>query len=214
MTALKSNKGIVYVLTNSTMPGLIKIGMTTRENVESRMNELYSTGVPIPFECAYACEVKVTDCAKIEKALHIAFEPNRVNKNREFFSIKPEQAIVILELFDRKDITDEVAAEIDNDLTVDDKIAGEKIKTIRRPPLNFTEMGIPAGSVLTYVNDSNILATVIADRKVIFNNEETSLTAIIKKLHNLTLSVQPTKYWEYDGKNLRDIYDDTYTIDE
>ncbi len=209
-----NNKGIVYVLTNSVMPGLVKIGMTTRENVESRMNELYSTGVPIPFECAYACEVKVTDCAKIEKALHIAFEPNRVNKNREFFSIKPEQAIAILELFDRKDVTNEVAAEIDNDLTVDDKIAGEKIKAIRRPPLNFTEMGISIGSILTYVNDNNIIATVITARKVRYNNEETSLTAIIKRLHNLTQAVQPTKFWAFEGRNLRDIYDDTYTIDE
>ena len=79
------NKGIVYVLTNSAMPGLVKIGMTTRDSVDARMKELYSTGVPVPFECAYACEVSSSDCVKIENALHTAFAPNRVNANREFF---------------------------------------------------------------------------------------------------------------------------------
>ena len=212
--ANQNNKGIVYVLINSAMPGLVKIGMTTRDSVDARMSELYSTGVPVPFECAYACEVDASDCAKIEKALHIAFEPNRVNKNREFFTLKPEQAIVILELFDRKDITKEVATEIENDLTNDDKVAVEKAKISRRPPLNFFEMGIPEGSVLTYVKDPNIKVRVTSHRKVEYDGEETSLTAIIKELHNLTLAEQPTKYWEFDGKNLRDIYDETYTFEE
>ena len=40
--------GIVYLLTNPVMPGLVKIGMTTREDMDSRMRELYSTGVPVP----------------------------------------------------------------------------------------------------------------------------------------------------------------------
>ncbi len=209
-----NNKGIVYVLTNTAMPGLVKIGMTTRENVESRMNELYSTGVPIPFDCAYACEVNAVDCAKIEKALHTAFEPNRVNKNREFFTMKPEQAIAILELFNRKDITEELSQEIENELTVDDKIASEKAKIVRRPPLNFKEMGIEIGSMLTYVNDDSITAKVVSERRVEFNGDETSLTAIIIKLHNLPRAVQPTKYWEFEGRNLRDIYDETYTFEE
>lgn len=134
MDKKKDKIGIVYVLTNSTMPGLVKIGMTTRESIDARMKELYSTGVPVPFDCVYACEVKVSDCAKIEKALHKAFEPNRVNANREFFSIKAEQATAILELFNRKDITSEVTAEIENDLTPEDKVAGEKNKVRSSSP--------------------------------------------------------------------------------
>lgn len=212
--ANQDNKGIVYVLTNSAMPGLVKIGMTTRGNIDARMKELYSTGVPVPFDCVYACEVKVSDCAKIEKALHKAFEPNRINANREFFNIKAEQATAILELFDRKDITNEVTAEIENDLTPEDKAAGEKIKTNRRPPLNFREMGIQPNSVLTFVNDPSVCVTVVADKKVSYNDNEISLTAITKQLLGLDYAVQPIKYWVYDGKNLRDIYDETYTLEE
>ena len=77
--------GIVYLLTNPVMPGLVKIGMTTQEDIDKRMRELYTTGVPVPFECQFACKVKKGDCAKIEKALHTAFEPQRINANREFF---------------------------------------------------------------------------------------------------------------------------------
>lgn len=67
MNTKQANYGIVYVLTNPAMPGLVKIGMTTRDNLDARMRELYGTGVPVPFECKYACKVKASDCAKIEK---------------------------------------------------------------------------------------------------------------------------------------------------
>ena len=45
---------IVYVLTNPVMPGFVKIGMTDGSDVQARMNSLYTTGVPFPFECAIA----------------------------------------------------------------------------------------------------------------------------------------------------------------
>lgn len=94
------------------------------------MKEFYGAGVPVPFDCNNACEVKITDCAKIEKVHHKTFEPNRINANHEFFSIKLEQVIVILELFDRKNITYEITAEIENDLAPEDKAASKKIKKI------------------------------------------------------------------------------------
>ena len=90
--------GIVYLLTNPVMPGLVKIGMTTQEDIDKRMKELYTTGVPVPFECQFACKVKKGDCAKIEKALHTAFAPQRINANREFFRIQVEQAKAIFQL--------------------------------------------------------------------------------------------------------------------
>ena len=138
--------GIVYLLTNPVMPGLVKIGMTTQEDIDKRMKELYTTDVPVPFECQFACKVKKGDCAKIEKALHMAFAPQRINANREFFRIQVEQAKAILELFHHTDVTEEVSDEIENDLTDDDKAASAKAQ-IHRPPLNFYEMGMQKGKL-------------------------------------------------------------------
>lgn len=81
---------IVYVLTNPAMPGLVKIGKTTQEEVDLRMKQLYSTGVPVPFECVFAC--RVPDASVVEKALHHAFGQVRINPTREFFRIEPDRA--------------------------------------------------------------------------------------------------------------------------
>lgn len=205
--------GIVYVLSNRAMPGLVKIGMTTRPELDTRLKELYTTGVPVPFDVEYACEVKASDCNKIEKALHTAFDPQRVNINREFFQIKKEQAIAILELFNQKDVTTEVSNEMDNDLDAGD-IASKQKATKHRPPLNFSQMGIPIGSILTYNADPKITVTVISEKKVEYMGEETSLTAVTSKLLESKYAVQPTPKWSYNGQNLSSIYDATYPIED
>ena len=61
------------MLTNPAMPGLVKIGKPVKGSVEGRLNELYSTGVPVPFECAYAA--RVADESEVERAFHKAFGP-------------------------------------------------------------------------------------------------------------------------------------------
>ena len=83
------SKGIIYVLTNPAMPDLVKIGKTT--NLEQRLSSLYSTGVPLPFECIYAKEVEDMDF--VETKLHAAFDSKRLNNRREFFKILEEELI-------------------------------------------------------------------------------------------------------------------------
>ncbi len=196
------------------MPGLVKIGMTTREDLEARMRELYSTGVPVPFECQYACKVKKTDCAKIEKALHTAFEPQRINANREFFRIQVNQAKAILELFNHTDVTEDVTEEIQNDLTDEDKAASTKAQT-KRPPLNFYEMGLQKGDVLIWKDNPSISVTIISDRKVCYEGEETSISALSAKLKGYKVKhIQPTPHWLFKDRLLSEIYDETYPFEE
>ena len=160
-------QGIVYVLTNPCMPGMVKIGMTERSEIDARLRELYTTGVPLPFECKFACKVNKSECGRIEKALHTAFAPQRINANREFFRINPEQAIAILELFHHEDVTNEISQEIENDLTPEDKAAQEKAKT-KRPPLDFYEMGLKEGDVLVYKHDESIMCSIKDNRHIMF----------------------------------------------
>ena len=205
--------GIVYLLTNPVMPGLVKIGMTTQKDIEKRMRELYTTGVPVPFECQFACKVKKGDCAKIEKALHAAFAPQRVNANREFFRIQVEQAKAILELFHHTDVTEEVSDEIENDLTDDDKAATKKAR-LHRPPLNFFEMGMKKGDVLQWKDDPSITLSVYTDRTVIFEGKEMAISAVTRDLKGSKWYVAPGSYWLYNERLLSEIYDETYPVEE
>lgn len=91
-----SGPGFVYILTNPSMPGLIKIGKTRLDRVEDRAAQLHSTGVPDAFEVAYACRTNDPDA--VERVMHEAFGPRRVNGRREFFQVAPQQAIAVLSL--------------------------------------------------------------------------------------------------------------------
>ena len=97
------NAGIVYLLINEAMPGLVKIGKTTRNDPQLRVDELYNASVPVPFECVLA--MRVDDPSSVELALHTAFGPQRVNPRREFFKIDPEQAVAILRIIGSEDVT-------------------------------------------------------------------------------------------------------------
>lgn len=205
--------GIVYLLTNPVMPGLVKIGMTAQEDIEKRMRELYTTGVPVPFECQFACKVKKGDCVKIEKALHTAFAPQRVNANREFFRIQVEQAKAILELFHHTDVTEEVSDEIENDLTDDDKAATKKAR-LHRPPLNFFEMGMKKGDVLQWKDDPSVTLSVYTERTVIFEGKEMAISAVTRDLKGSKWYVAPGSYWLYNERLLSEIYDETYPVED
>jgi T5orf172 domain len=197
---------IVYVLSNPAMPGLVKIGRTDNTDANSRIGQLYTTGVPVPFTIEYACKVENPD--QVEKALHIAFAPQRINPKREFFQIDPAQAIAILRLLNTEDATEEVSGQSSGvDLESEQAAVAFKAK---RPNMNFTEMGIPEGSVLHSV-ENDFAATVVGPKKVRFQDEEMSLTAATRIVLGIEHSVQPSPYWTFNGRSLLDIYNDTYT---
>jgi hypothetical protein len=194
------------------MSGLVKIGETTLE-VDTRVKQLYSTGVPVPFDCVFACRVK--DASEVEKALHFAFGATRINPNREFFRVEPERVIAILKLLEVVDVTREFEASLESSVTVIDRQSAQTLKEARRPRMNFHELGIPDGSVLiSKAGDHQ--AIVISDRKVQFNDEEMSLTAATRKILGLAhdYPLQPSPYWTWNGKTVKEIYEETHTTEE
>lgn len=200
---------IVYVLTNPAMPGLVKIGMTTQLEVEERMRQLYSTGVPVPFDCAFACQVK--DALEVERALHFAFGNGRINPNREFFKIEAERVIAVLKLLKLEDITIQVEKSIESDVDAADKQSAQNLKDSRRPRMNFHELNIPTGSVLVF-KDGQAQVTIVSDKKVDFNGVLCSLTAATRKVLKLPddYAVQPSPYWTFNGKTVKEIYENFY----
>lgn len=195
---------IVYVLRNEAMPGLIKIGRTSGD-LAVRMKQLYTTGVPVPFQCIYA--IKLEHVADVEKTLHFAFGGQRLNENREFFTVEPERVIAILKLLNAQDVTGLVESTIQAGLTAQDKAAEAELKK-KRPVLDFGKLGIPPASLLLF-QDGVTTIQVLTNRKVEFDGQACFLVTPTRKLLGLAedYPIQPSPYWSYQGKSLKDLYE-------
>ena len=191
------------------MPGLVKIGKTTSA-AKVRMDSLYRTGVPVPFDCILAVEVK--DIDSVEGMLHTAFGPHRINPRREFYKIDEIQARVVLELIGTKNVTPIVRKDNEK-IDEQSRQSGDHLRS-RRPNLNFDEMEIPQGSKLDAVNSKDT-AKVVSYNAVVLNGkgEPMSLTAATKKILGNDYNVAPTPHWRFKGELLRDVYERTYGQD-
>ena len=87
--------GWVYILTNEAMPGMVKIGLTTRTPKERAAELSASSGVPLPFKVAWARAVP--DCAYVEKAVHRMLDDKRVSASRESFRVDVTTARQVIE---------------------------------------------------------------------------------------------------------------------
>jgi hypothetical protein len=208
-------EGYVYVLSNPAMPDLVKIGFTTQDDINVRLRELFSTGVPAPFSVEYAC--KLLDYRKVESALHRAFHPQRVHAKREFFNIEPDQAIAIMEIFEGMDITSDVITKDEATAEVSDREAKRKLKK-RRPNIDYYEVGLVKGDVITYIpsigEPEPITAVIFNNRKIEFQGEIMFLTAATQKIMQTTRPIQPGPQWTSEKGNLNDLYNATYSHDD
>jgi hypothetical protein len=86
-------RGYLYVLSNSSMPGLLKVGYTVR-SIEERINELSSTGVPTRFDLEFFCEVD--NAFLLEKEIHREIKKNHHGK--EFFKCNIATVVRVVKL--------------------------------------------------------------------------------------------------------------------
>ncbi len=82
--------GFVYVLTNPSMQGIVKIGLTSRLP-EDRAKDLYTTGVPEAFEVAYRTTTSYPQA--VERRVHQLLDDYRTDQKREFFRVSVNKAI-------------------------------------------------------------------------------------------------------------------------
>lgn len=91
--------GWIYVLVNSSIPGLVKVGRTTRSPLERVAELSAATGVPTPFVLAFDQDFE--DCIAAEHSVHAELERRglRIAANREFFRGPPAEIVrVVLEV--------------------------------------------------------------------------------------------------------------------
>ncbi len=93
---MTNNRGYIYVLANSAMPDLVKVGKTTRTPAERAAELSKVTGVPTPFIVVY--EQLVDNCTAAEEFVHTMLQQKgyRESDNREFFRATPNEVIRVV----------------------------------------------------------------------------------------------------------------------
>lgn len=87
----------VYIMSNPSIPGQVKIGMTDRTIPERKKELDKGSGVPTPFviEHGFPC----INAGRLEREIHIYLESQgvRVSNDREFFYLSPEVAVSVVD---------------------------------------------------------------------------------------------------------------------
>lgn len=190
-------RGIVYIISNPSMPGLVKVGKTI--NLEDRLKSLYSSGVPLPFRCVYAKQVE--NYSDVERKLHKGLNSHRENSNREFFRIAEEEVINFLELVPGIDVTPR-----DDDFEdKDDEVAFEKA-TRATQRFNMEMVNIPVGSELSFIRDETVTCIVKPNNRVEFEGDDHSLSsAALIATNRMGLNwraISGPYNWKFEGETL------------
>lgn len=186
-------KEIIYILTNEAMPGFIKIGFTNN-SLDERLRQLDRTGVPLPFEIYYACEVE--NARNDERWLHLIFSDRRVRDSREFFKMDPERVIVALKRIQKIDITPGISVG-----TEEEQREIEEKKSIRSR-FDFRIYEIPVGSEIYFSRDELVKAKVLPNNVIELDGQETSLSKSAKELLGYKKPVAGTLYWMFEEETL------------
>jgi hypothetical protein len=184
---------IIYILTNEAMPGYIKIGFTNN-SLEERLKQLDRTGVPLPFEIYYACEVE--NARVDERWLHAIFSDKRVRDGREFFKMDPERIVIALKRIQKRDITPGFYT-----ATEEEQKEIEEKKKIRSR-FDFKKYEISVGSEIYFSRDESIKAKVLSGNLIELNGKTTSLSLSAQKLLGYKKPVAGTLYWMYEEETL------------
>jgi hypothetical protein len=191
-------KGYIYIMTNPALKNMVKIGYAT--DVEGRRKQLSTTALPYEYEiyATYETSGNLED-KKLHKMIDNLNPDLRISKNREFFVLSPEDAYEILESIAIISGTKDKLKKI--------KIPTSKKQKTKRSPVNFAKCNIPVGAELVFTEDSSVIVTVVDERKVQFNDEITSLSAVSDRIKGYSTS-GPT-FFTYNGKAISQIAEET-----
>lgn len=191
----ENKKGYIYIMTNPALIDMVKIGYAT--NVEERRKQLSTTALPYEYEvyATYETNGNLED-KKLHQLIDNLNSDLRVSKNREFYVMTPEQAYQLLEAI----------AIISGTSKKLRKIKQVHIN-MKRPPIDFFKCGIPKEAELIYIENPNIRVTVVNNHKVKYQEELTSLSAIVKELKGY--NVAGPSYFTYNGRIITEIADET-----
>lgn len=88
------SKGYIYVLSNRSIPGQLKIGRSKHGGSVRAKDLDGSTGLPTPFVVQF--EIFSNDCVTAEHAVHEILRADRINRKREFFECSLDEAVAAI----------------------------------------------------------------------------------------------------------------------
>ena len=212
--------GYIYIFTNPSFPQYVKIGYAN--NVEQRLDELNrSTAVPFSFRvyATYEVDSNLSDkklhsiLDKLNPELRSTEEVDGKRRVREFYAMPPEDAYSILEAI----------AEINNyrhrlkkwkasAAEQRDEALAEEINEQhqeRMLPFTFSSCGIAVGEQVEFSCIGNehtgTLCEVVDDKRISYNGEIWSLTALAKHMTGVKSAIAGPKYFKYKGEWLNSI---------
>ena len=218
------SKGLVYILTNPCLDGWVKIGMTERNDINKRLDELNSpTNIPLSYRCYATYEVD--NPLEVEKRIHSLIDRvddslhareqlnNGRIREREFFKISTETAYGIF-----KDIA-ALRGDVDKLKLYTPTIGQSQEQEIaesrtKRTNNSFKLLNINIGEEISFLYDEAIVAKVVDDKnKLRFENEEYTVTGLAKKVlfekfnWSENLHVNGWRFFAKDGITLSDLRD-------
>lgn len=208
--------GVIYILTNPSFPDYVKIGYA--HNIETRLKQLNrSETIPFAFRvyAVYAVESELTDkelhklIDKLNPDLRTIENFDGKERVKEFYAMSAEDAYGLLECIAKISGTLDRLQRLtpEGHEILDEQIANEVRETVRRGPFRFSACNIPIGGQIEFIEDSSIKATVVDDRRIEYNGETTSVSALAQKLKGFDHAVQGTLWFTYQGEKLTDIRD-------
>ena len=211
-------------MTNPCLDGWVKIGMTERNDIDQRLNELNSpSNIPLSYRCYAVYEVETP--LEVEKRIHNILDlidsslharevlTNGRIREREFFKISPETAYsVFRNIAVLRGDTDKLKLHVPTvQQAQEEEIADSKSKRSRS---SFKMLNIPVGETISFLYNENIVAKVLDDKnRVEFEGEDYSVSSLARKIliekHGWAdnASVNGWKYFTKDGRILHDLRD-------
>lgn len=208
------HSGYIYILTNPSFPDFVKLGYS--DNIQLRLKQLNrSEASPFAFRiyATYETDSRLTDIELHNlidilnpglRAVDIFDGKKRV---KEFYAMSKEDAFSILRCIAKISGTEDKLKRLDPEghEIIDEEIAEEIREKSRRDNFRFAMCGIEEGELIQFVNDPSLEIKVADDKRVEYNGETMSLSALAQRLMNSDSQLQEPKYFHYQGKPLTEL---------
>lgn len=193
---------IVYVFTNPAFEdNYVKLGRVADIGQLSR--EMNSSGLPRPFRCVLAVEVR--NDAEVERLIHQAFAEYRTGSASEYFKVEAQRLVAALKLTlaDGREVTpgSDIAA------TSVHQNTPSRTKRTRRRRSSFIAAGLHEGDTIYFSKDPEATAQVLNSNTIEFEGVETSVSnaalTLLTRAGYRSKTINGWEYWMYNGEILK-----------